>query len=262
MARQNAIQDAARAWAELHNQMMCGWAFDDRSLIDHRSFAERGIPAIPSIHEGAGARALASKGLPLTRKPEWARIDEGHSRARTNELIKEINCKLEILDERTIRLGRDDEGYRKGRSSFGEALRKDRERRQSALGCSMPPFVRAQRDSAEHNDYAREDGSRPPAGAHYHRSASSCPTTIAPRSRRIRRWGSVRRFFRNLVSLHASLRARELRASGSQVTENNIQNITNTLQKPNDQRDGQAGVLRQNRESSDVIFLELAIQYM
>lgn len=57
MARKNAIESAARSWAELHNQMMDEWGFGSESEISHLSYSSRGIDRVPTIHEGPSARA-------------------------------------------------------------------------------------------------------------------------------------------------------------------------------------------------------------
>lgn len=99
MARKNAVQLAAEVWAEHHNKLMREWGFGAASQISHRSFADRGIALLPSIHEGPGARAAALRGHQIKAKPEWHRIDQGHSRAEANALIRQINRAKEQLDE-------------------------------------------------------------------------------------------------------------------------------------------------------------------
>lgn len=52
-------------WAAIVNKYLERSGLDER--VDHRSFAERGIDAIPTIHEGVIARALERKGITAER---------------------------------------------------------------------------------------------------------------------------------------------------------------------------------------------------
>ncbi len=110
MARRNAVEGAARDWAQLHNRMMLEWGFDQESMIDHRSFASRGIERLPTIHEGPGARAMVARGQRHRTNSEWRSIDGGHSRSEANQIIKDINQVKESLDEK-YRLGRNADEY-------------------------------------------------------------------------------------------------------------------------------------------------------
>jgi len=112
MARKNAVERTAKLWADTHNRLMKSWGFDNNSMIDHRSFKDRGIDRIPQIHEGPGSRALAAKGKTPVSKDEWAKIDSGHTRAEANQLIREINAfkKAEHDEEPANRLGSRDDG--------------------------------------------------------------------------------------------------------------------------------------------------------
>lgn len=113
MARKGAIERTAKLWADTHNELMKSWGFGPDSMIDHRSYKERGIDRIPQIHEGPGARAMAAKGLRSEPKQEWQNVDGGHTRAEANEIIREINAIKEAAYDKapTDRLGgRDDRG--------------------------------------------------------------------------------------------------------------------------------------------------------
>ncbi|WP_088631844.1 MobA/MobL family protein [Phaeobacter sp. 22II1-1F12B] len=111
MARKNAIQSAAKDWATIHNRMMLQWGYGKDSQIDHRSYEERGIDKIPTIHEGAGARAIGKRSIKAEKKPDWQKIDSGFSRAEANRCIREINSLKESLnDHGNNRLGGGDKG--------------------------------------------------------------------------------------------------------------------------------------------------------
>ena len=105
LARKNAIETSAELWANLHNEMMKSWGFGPDSYITHLSFADRGIDKVPTIHEGAGARHLNAKSV--TPKSKWKHIDQGHTRAEANQIIREINHLKEKKNERSNRLGKD-----------------------------------------------------------------------------------------------------------------------------------------------------------
>jgi hypothetical protein len=107
MARKHAVERTAKLWADTHNQLMMSWGFGAESLIDHRSYKERGIDRIPQIHEGPASRAMAKKGERPEEKEEWRAVDAGHTRAEANEIIREINILKETTNEQqdTDRLG-------------------------------------------------------------------------------------------------------------------------------------------------------------
>ncbi|NOC91506.1 MobA/MobL family protein [Ruegeria sp. HKCCD6604] len=98
MARKHAVENAARDWSKLHNQMMTDWGFDQNSQIDHRSFEARGIERIPTIHEGSASRAVRAKGGSLESKNDWEHVDAGKTRVEANALIREINQTNEQLE--------------------------------------------------------------------------------------------------------------------------------------------------------------------
>lgn len=91
MARKGAIEAAAALWAETHNRLMREWGNSAACDISHLSFAAQGIDRAPTIHEGAGARAMTRRGERPKAKPEWRAIDGGATRAEANALIGEIN---------------------------------------------------------------------------------------------------------------------------------------------------------------------------
>lgn len=159
MASKNAIEKAAEDWANIHNKLMNEWGFGVESFIDHRSYAERGIDQVPTIHEGPGARKIAARQLKVETKPEWQHIDKGHTRADANKLIKQINSAKENLNEQQPnRLGGDNDAdadriqgglpwlRKSGRSSFGDGrtatekrCRNAKEPRNNGANFGRPP---------------------------------------------------------------------------------------------------------------------------
>ncbi|MFV1442725.1 MULTISPECIES: MobA/MobL family protein [unclassified Phaeobacter] len=122
MARKHAIENAARDWAQLHNRMMQGWGYGKSSMIDHRSYAARGLERIPTIHEGPASRAVRAKGKKPNSNPAWKNIDAGQSRADANALIQEINENMEKLNDPN-RLGTHNEKYRDSRKGSVQTSR-------------------------------------------------------------------------------------------------------------------------------------------
>lgn len=110
MAHKNAIEDTAKMWSDLHNAMMQEWGYCSSSCISHKSFQERGIDRLPTIHEGPAGRRLANKGKEASLNPTWRNIDNGHTRQQANRLIAEINKTKEKIYEGTIGLGENYEG--------------------------------------------------------------------------------------------------------------------------------------------------------
>jgi hypothetical protein len=99
MSRKGALEALRAAWTEIHNGMMTAWGYGPESMIDHRSYRDRGIDRLPTIHEGPRARAIADKGQAATSKTTsgpgnraWAEIDEGSTRAETNALVRRLNA--------------------------------------------------------------------------------------------------------------------------------------------------------------------------
>lgn len=215
MARKNAVERTAKLWADTHNRLMKSWGYGDESLIDHRSFKERGIDRIPEIHEGPAAKAMAEKGERPHAKSEWALIDAGHTRAEANQVIREINAMKEVVEdeEGSHRLGgRDDRDPEKFKFD-GAADR----------AC---PFLNDGSDSRTAsanedtggfgNDAPRTPGrtKKPPflnrdghqAKAGSNRQIINVPPFLA--WGRLRRRRSVRRVYRELIMLRETLRAR------------------------------------------------------
>ncbi|NQY59531.1 MAG: MobA/MobL family protein [Cognatishimia sp.] len=142
LARKNAIEGAAKLWAELHNEMMGGWDFGPDSKISHLSFADRGIDRVPTIHEGASARATPE--AKKTSKEQWKHIDHGRTRAEANAVIREINqLKDEQENAGTVRLGTSD-GDNEVQCNGGIAEQRKRSSRnvETATG-NRPPFMQA-----------------------------------------------------------------------------------------------------------------------
>lgn len=220
MARKNAVERTAKIWADTHNQLMKSWGFGDDSMIDHRSFKDRGIDRIPQIHEGPGARAMADKGQKPTMKEEWANIDAGHTRAEANKIIREINAIKEVEhdDERPDRLGVRDDGRTE---KHGGSRENDRARSVSdgrGDRNAAPPFAGA--GQAGNSPAGDQGGARQPP------FLTLGPTETEGRARRketvlppflawsrLRRRRGVRRIYRELVMLRDTLRARLARRS-------------------------------------------------
>lgn len=215
MARKNAVEAKAKAWATIHNRTMASWGYGPDVMIDHRSFAERGIECIPTIHEGAAARAMAISGKTPRTKPEWRPVDAGQSRSSTNHLIREINATREIIDASTNRLGKSHEGIPGKFQSGSEAFGTDRQRSGRAAHSEPPPFIRDESNEAlcgtgpiagRANSFSRREPTN-------RSSASICkasPTShgIWPRYGSIPSRRRVRRVFVELIMLRNTLRAR------------------------------------------------------
>lgn len=213
MARKNAVEKTAALWAAIHNRMMDEWSYGLDSHITHLSYAARGIDRIPQIHEGAGSRAVTQKGAEGATKPEWHHIDEGHTRAEANTLIKEINAIKELENEQTDeriqhRLGKNDEEHRRecqGRCDDDRAY-SGRDGRDPEH--TPPPFASAEQsrnsNRGNQDEAVLASGSSPPF-------LTTSPTPSPPPfvdTRRLRRGRALRRVFRELVMLRDTLRAR------------------------------------------------------
>lgn len=209
MARKHAIENAARDWAQLHNRMMRGWGYGQSSMIDHRSYAARGLERIPTIHEGAANRAARAKGKKPSPNPAWKNIDAGQSRSDANVLIQEINQSMEKLNDPN-RLGTHDDKHRDGGKGGVQASRARRGGRGKGAGNTTPPFLGLQ-GSATGYEALRE-----PCDASMHcpdrkhsikpRQGPSCAPVALPGI--FRRWRRVRRVFHELMMLRDTLRAR------------------------------------------------------
>lgn len=99
LSRRGALEQLRADWSAIHNRMMAKWGYGPDSMIDHRSYIERGIDRLPTIHEGPKARAMAAKGISPTSNDHtgpggraWIEIDEGVSRIETNQLIRQLNA--------------------------------------------------------------------------------------------------------------------------------------------------------------------------
>lgn len=225
MARKNAIETAAHGWACVHNRLMSEWGFGPDTMIDHRSFAARGIDRVPTIHEGPGARKVCAKQESPTAKPTWRKIDEGHTRAEANRLIKEINiAKEKINEQRSDGLGKSNDGHAargKGgvpwqREDDGSACGNEErtgsnrggpsESRQGSVG-----VVGNVEDGRSEPNRAAHSNSRPAQPPFVARKSIQAQTFVSlPRSP-IYRGSRVRRIYRELVLIRDALKTRLLR---------------------------------------------------
>lgn len=213
MARKNAVEKTAALWATIHNQMMDGWGYGPDSRISHLSYAARGIDRIPQIHEGAGSRAIARKGETASRKAEWHHIDEGHSRAEANALIREINDTKETEnaanhEQSQHRLGKNDEEHRRECTSGGHYDRTSSERScggNSDTSTTVAAFEPPGRDGRRNQDEAASTTSTTPPFA---TTASNSPPPPFAGVRDIYSRAVLRRVYRELVMIRDTLRAR------------------------------------------------------
>ena len=215
MARKNAVENAARIWADTHNALMRGWGYGEGSRISNVSLQDRGIDRIPTIHEGAAARAMHANGKQPERKEEWRHIDEGNSRADANRVIREINEAREQVNEREYRLGRhDDEGG--AQRDWGRTERRTRGGGGGkGFRNTAPPFaatVCVEKDTGGTGEppkwppFAHDAARRQRPG----RGGNPFPLSrLGIRRRAGRRYG-VRRIYRELIWLRDTLRARLL----------------------------------------------------
>lgn len=220
MARKNAVENAAKEWATIHNRMMTDWGFGSECLIDHRSYVERGIDQIPTIHEGPGARKLAVTMKTTKTNPDWQHIDSGHSRAEANKLIREINKTKEKLNEqRADRLGGDNDAYAIrsksripwvsqggcGNRGDGRTTARQRDPSKQDPRKHFPPFTGAGRQQSGSGGRNEAAGSncRPEAVTS---EAANCVGSFRG-ARRVRGRG-MRRTFVNLRLLRDTLQAR------------------------------------------------------
>ena len=219
MSRKNAIEATAKMWADIHNDLMRGWGYGEGSMISHLSLQDLGIDRIPTIHEGAAARAMEIEGKTPKRNQEWQHIDNGHSRAEANKVIREINDVREQVNEREYRLGRldDESGAQCDRGSVER--RTDGGRRGEGAGNTAPPFAATVSDKKVIGETGKPP-KRPPFSsdaAHRQRpgrDGNSFPLSrLGRRGRAGRRYG-VRRIYRELIWLRDSLRARLLPFEG------------------------------------------------
>lgn len=224
MARKNAVQSWAKRWAEIHNEMMCGWGYGPESTISNLSYADRGIDRIAEIHEGPASRKMKERGVNLVSKPEWKQIDAGCPRAEANDLIREINqMNKEIKNDEHNRLGSRNAGNpgegNGSRPPFGEDRRRllpdttrldpaGKDKRGQYQGTErdrQPPWLAAGRTE-------RPDDLPAQSARRTLKWPSSGPTMRPdwPPIRRTR----VRRVFLELIFLRDTLRARLATLSG------------------------------------------------
>lgn len=218
MARKNAVENTAKIWTDLHNTMMRKWGFGPESMISNLSLQNRGIDRIPTIHEGAAARAMATEGKEPERKQQWQGIDEGHSRAEANKIIREINEAKGQIHARKYRLGRHDDQGRAQRDWGSTECRESGGRRSKSIGSPAPPFA-ATGCPQEGNGNAGRSATPPvfaePARRQRPgRGGNPFPLSrLGLRRRAGRRYG-VRRIYRELIWLRDTLRARLLPIGG------------------------------------------------
>ncbi len=89
-SRENAEKWRA-SWADMVNRYLAKNGFEER--IDHRSNADRGLEAIPSIHMGPAACAMEKKGIRTERGDINRKIREA------NRVLREIRNKINGLKE-------------------------------------------------------------------------------------------------------------------------------------------------------------------
>jgi hypothetical protein len=214
MARKNAVERTAKLWADTHNRLMKEWGFGVESYIDHRSYKERGIDRIPQIHEGPASRAMADKGDRPETKKEWRDVDDGHTRAEANQIIREINKLKETENE-----GRDTDGLGGGhdRNSTKDKAdrendgtlpwgtdRSDRNSEQTVTGDPRDQrFDQVLRDATGGPPFLTDGASQ---GNLSTKTRHSSPPFLD--WRRFGRRHGVRRIYRELVMLRDTLRAR------------------------------------------------------
>ncbi|WP_457650688.1 MobA/MobL family protein [Profundibacter sp.] len=213
LARKNAIETSAELWANLHNEMMKSWGFGPGSNITHLSFADRGIDKVPTIHEGAGARHLNAK--TNTPKPKWKHIDQGHSRAEANQIIREINHLKEKDNERNNRLGKDNAPDRAERCSIGPQQRERDSRDSASAKRTGPPFFGGQESFETGQTVSRAAKRKPPPYSRnsklYQKQKQPTEPNVYIRVRRsFHRRHSIRRIFRELVMMRDTLKSRFL----------------------------------------------------
>ncbi|MBT2130636.1 MobA/MobL family protein [Aliiroseovarius lamellibrachiae] len=210
LARKYAIERSAKLWADLHNEMMRSWGYGPDTEISHLSYADRGLDQVATIHEGAGARATPKK--KMNAKLEWRRIDDGHTRAEANQIIREINKLKGHENERADQLGGNHEGDRTQRQC-GLSKQRERSRRDGqVVGSDRPPFVQVGGNKVgtskpEHASTAMRASEQRGVPR---RPGQHPPFLVDARLgliRFLRRRGSVRRVFRELVMLRDALTA-------------------------------------------------------
>lgn len=225
MSRKFAIESAAHGWASVHNSLMSEWGYGEATMIDHRSFSERGIDRVPTIHEGPGAKALEAVGSKPVGSKHWQKVDGGHTRAEANKLIGEINhMKEELYGLRLDRLGSSNAGNTFGDARDGPKNSKnffgdDHTHRRAGKYPPAPSEI-----GRSHQATSREDrGTRKQPFKPQERIGKMAPPPFASRGGKGRApsnsaslapsmpWGRVRRIYRELVLTRDTLKTRLLR---------------------------------------------------
>ncbi len=185
MARKSAVENAARDWALQHNRLMTTWGYPPSSMIDHRSFLERNIDKIPTIHEGSGSRAALSAKHPIRPKTEWQHVDQGHSRAEANKIIKDINTYKETQNaqERTNRLASSNGSNRTGSNSSIKKHRAHNQRGRATLKHAEPPFIRIQGNQTRTTTNLSSSSETGEQSGYRHRTGSVAPFSQLANSR-------------------------------------------------------------------------------
>lgn len=223
MARKHAVENAAEDWATVHNRMMSGWGFGPDSMIDHRSYAERGIDQMPTIHEGPAAQKMGLAKQRLVLKPEWRHIDHGHTRAQANQVIREINkTKGELDGKRADRLGGDDDANANRSKGGVPWLGKGSGSNISDGGAAAGKHYQSQTEpryagpdfggltGRSNGTEGADKGSSTTCLTRHPASAAARHSSSLPR--RWHRIRSMRRTFRDLVMYRDTLQARLLRS--------------------------------------------------
>ncbi|WP_027245782.1 MobA/MobL family protein [Leisingera daeponensis] len=215
MARKNAVETTAAQWASIHNRMMDAWGYGQDSHITHLSFAARGIDRIPQIHEGAASRKMAGHGDKIAPKAEWHHIDQGHSRADANAVIREINSMKEMQNEQTEhgnRLGRPHDDDRAQRRDRRQDVGTHGVSRGSGVGSPTPPFASAEPVGEDlRGDQNTASADAPAVFPPFFVRSAAAENAPSPFDRRILRGSRIRWVYRELVMLRDTLRARLFR---------------------------------------------------
>lgn len=215
LSHKNAIQNAAKMWAELHNEKMRFWGYGPETDITHLSFIDRGIDKIPMIHEGASARATPE--AKKTSKEKWKRVDQGHTRAEANAIIREINLlKEEHRNAGTIRLGTSDGNDKAQRDGSIAEQRACGGRNGQAASRDRQPFEKDLQPIPYNRPIGNRSGATKPPLQRFSQPRPNRGPELPPFARlglvfRLRRGRVVRRVFHELIMLRDTLRAQILR---------------------------------------------------
>jgi len=113
------LKDLRASWAEECNRFL-----EPERQIDHRSYAERGIEQIPTVHEGYAARAMEERGEVSERCQENREI------AEKNRLIETLKNVLREVVEKIENLGK--EVREVLHEKIGDILQRSRDTRAAA----------------------------------------------------------------------------------------------------------------------------------